>query len=35
MIKVYTKKIAKNYSKIGYKKDKKSDLMFKANQEIL
>jgi hypothetical protein len=35
MINTYAKKIANNYAKIGYKKDKKSDLMFKANQEIL
>ena len=34
MLNVYAKKIAKTYSKIGYKKDKKSDLMFKVNQEI-
>jgi hypothetical protein len=34
MMNVYAKKIAKTYSKIGYKKDKKSDLMFKPNQQI-
>lgn len=34
MMNVYAKKIAKTYSKIGYKKDKKSDLMFKLNQQI-
>jgi hypothetical protein len=34
MLNVYAKKIAKTYSNIGYKKDKKSDLMFKVNQEI-